>query len=229
MTDISIRPRLLWFAERVRKNVFFADIGTDHAKLPVYLVKNNIIKKAVASDIGEGPISRARTFISINGLSDKISTYVGDGIAHLEIESPADIAICGMGGETIIEILECAPFIKASGIRLLLQPMTDFAAVRNYLAKSGFEPVDEDIILSDGKMYQCIVAEYTGKEYSISAIEAEFGKVCIGKRSKTFLNYVTHRRDVMYKRIESKSKAGHNTSEEVFLINEYNEILKGEL
>ena len=226
MTDISISSRLLWFAERVRENVLFADIGTDHAKLPVYLVKRGIIKNAIASDIGEGPIARAKAFISINNLSDKIKACIGDGIAHLEITAPADIAICGMGGETIIGILNGAPFVKQNGIRLLLQPMTDFAAVRNYLSQNGFKVLDEDIILSDGKMYQCIVAEYTGENYILTAAEAELGKVCISKRSDSFIEYVKHRKDVMKKRIESKGNAGHDISEETAFLDAYNRILE---
>ncbi|MBE6679365.1 MAG: SAM-dependent methyltransferase [Ruminococcaceae bacterium] len=227
MTDISISSRLFWFAERVREGVLFADIGTDHAKLPVYLVKSGKVEKAIASDIGEGPIARAKTFISINNLTDKIKTYIGDGIAHLDITSPADIAICGMGGETIIGIIKGAPFVKQHGIRLLLQPMTDFAAVRKYLAQNGFVALDEDIVFSDGKMYQCIVAEYTGKEYALTDIEAELGKVCIEKRSKTFIEYVNNRICVMKRRIESKEKAGHDITEEITFLKAYKEILEG--
>ncbi len=229
MTDISISSRLLWFAERVRKGVLFADIGTDHAKLPVYLVKNGKIKNAIASDIGEGPIARAKAFISINNLSDNIKAYIGDGIAHLDITPPADIAICGMGGETIIGILTGAPFIKQHGIRLLLQPMTDFAAVRTHLSQNGFNVLDEDIILSDGKMYQCIVAEYTGENYTLTAVDAELGKLCISKRSESFIEYVKHRKDVMEKRIESKGKAGHDIAEEIAFLESYNKILEGEI
>lgn len=229
MTDFSISTRLAWFAARVRNDVLFADIGTDHAKLPVYLVKSGKIKNAIASDIGEGPITRARTFIAINGLTDEIKTFIGDGIAHLDIEPPADIAICGMGGETIINIISGAPFVKQCGIRLLLQPMTDFTAVRIFLAKNGFEPTDEDIILSDGKMYQCIVADYTGKTYFLNAAEAELGKLCIAKRSEAFIEYVKHRKANMEKWINNKSKAGHDTTEECVLLDAYNKILKGEI
>lgn len=226
MTDISISTRLLWFAERVRGGVLFADIGTDHAKLPVYLVKSGKIERAIASDIGEGPIARARTFVSLNNLSDKIKTCIGDGIAHLEITSPADIAICGMGGETIINIIKGAPFVLQKGIRLLLQPMTDFAAVRNFLAQIGFEITDEDVVTSDEKMYQCIVANYTGEKYTLDTAEAEFGKLCIKNKSQAFMEYVKNRKSNMEKWIDNKQKAGHDVTDERALLNACNEILK---
>lgn len=229
MQDNTIRPRLLWFAERVRDGVTFADIGTDHAKLPVFLVKNGKISHAFASDIGEGPIERARAYIAINGLSDKIKTYIGDGVTHLDIQLPADIAVCGMGGETIINIIDSAPFLKNSDIRLLLQPMTDFTMLRRYLAENGFEALDEDIVESDGRMYQCLMVCYTAKQYQLSDAEAELGKMCIEKRSDTFLKYVQRRYNIVKKCADGKIKAGLNASEEAALLADYDKILKGEI
>lgn len=229
MSEISISQRLLWFADRVRSGVTFADIGTDHAKLPVYLVKCGKVARAIASDIGEGPIARARAYIGVNGLGDKISSFVGDGIAHLNIEAPADIAICGMGGETIINIINGAMFVKNRNIRLLLQPMTDFAILRNYLAENGFAPVDEDIIESDGRMYQCMVVEYIGEAYMLDSVEAELGALCIKKRSDTFLKYVQRRYNIVKKCHDGKIKANLDVSEEKNLLTDYDKILKGEL
>ncbi len=226
MSDNSIPTRLLWFAERVRCGVCFADIGTDHAKLPVFLLKNGKISSAIASDIGEGPIAHARTYIGLNGLSEQISTHVGDGIAHLDIISPADIAICGMGGETIINIINGASVVKSDGIRLLLQPMTDFAMLRNYLAENGFSFIDEDIVLSDSRMYQCIIVEYSGKNTILSNIEADLGPISIKKRSETFLKYVERRYNIIKARYDGKKLANADTAEEEHLLSEYNKILK---
>ena len=229
MYDISIRPRLLWFAERVRNGVMFADIGTDHAKLPVYLIKKGKINKAIASDIGEGPIARARTYIALNGLSQKIDTYIGDGIAHLDIDAPCDIAICGMGGETIINIIEGASLVKNSNIRLMLQPMTDFTMLRKYLADNGFFAVEEDIVESDGRMYQCMIVEYRGTPYTLTDSEAELGKKCIENRSDTFIKYVKRRYNIVKKCADGKAIAGIDAKEEVELLAQYNKILKGEI
>lgn len=228
MSENILSKRLLWFANRVRHNVTFADIGTDHAKLPVYLVKSSTVSRAIASDIGEGPISHARAYININGLSNRIETYVGNGLEHLKFEAPADIAICGMGGETIISIIDNSSFIKNYGYRLLLQPMTDFSAVRNYLADNGFSVIDEDIVESDNKLYQCIIAEYTGEKYSLTEIESELGKLCIKKSDETFLKYINKRYSIMKKRYEEKTKSNADTSEEVRFISEYKKLLKRE-
>lgn len=229
MIENTIRPRLMWFAERVRQNVLFADIGTDHAKLPVYLIQSGKVKNAIASDIGEGPIHRARAYINVCGLADRIDAYIGDGIGHLPITPPADIAICGMGGETIRNIMDATPFLKHPDIRLLLQPMTDFALLRHYLAKNGFAPEEEDIVLSDGRMYQCMIVCYTGKAYALSNAEAELGSLAIEKRSATFLQYVTRRKGIVQKCLDGKNRSGADASEETALLSAYNKILQGEI
>ena len=225
MLENSIPRRLLWFAQRVRHGVTFADIGTDHAKLPVYLVKSGKISHAIASDIGEGPIAHARAYIGINGLNKQIDTYVGDGIAHLNLDLPADIAICGMGGETIIKIIDNAPIVKNEGVRLLLQPMTDFVILRNYLSQNGFEFIDEDVVESDNRMYQCIVAEYVGKNRELTLTEADLGPVAIKNNSDCFVEYVKYRYDVVKKRRDGKLIANADVSEEEMLLSDYDKIL----
>ena len=227
ITENTIRPRLFWFAERVRQGILFVDIGTDHAKLPVYLVQSGKIQHAIASDIGEGPIGRARTYIQACGLQNSIATYIGDGVGHLPITPPADIAICGMGGETIRNILSDAPFLKHPEIRLLLQPMTDFALLRHYLSQNGFTPVEEDIVSSEGRMYQCMIVRYTNEPHTLSAVEAELGALAISKRSDTFLQYVQRRKIIVQKCLSGKNISGADITQETNLLNAYNMILKG--
>lgn len=229
MQENRLTPRLMWFADRVRKRVLFADIGTDHAKLPVYLVKKGTVAKAIAADIGEGPIARARMHISAYGCDNKIETVVTDGLQELAITPPADIAICGMGGETIRNILDAAPLVKNADVRLLLQPMTDFALLRTYLAENGFVPFEEDIVLSEGRMYQCMVVTYSGEPYTLTAEEAELGKRCIKTRSETFLQYVKRRYVIVEKCRIGKQKANADTAEEDALLAAYDKILKGEI
>lgn len=226
---MKLSPRLAWFYDRVRRNVQFVDIGTDHAKLPVALVKNGRVKNALAADIGEGPIARARTYIHAAGCGSKIETVVTDGLTGLSITAPCDIAICGMGGETILGILDAAPNVRDAGIRLLLQPMTDFALLRRYLAGNGFVPEEEDIVASEGRMYQCMVVSYSGIPYTLTETEAELGRACIEKRSETFLQYVQRRYAIVEKCLVGKQKADLDTSEEETLLTGYEKILKGEL
>ena len=202
------------------------DVGTDHAKLPVWLVKNGKVKKAVAADIGEGPIARAQMYIRASGCTNKIETVITDGLRGISVLPPCDIAICGMGGETIRGILDSAPEIRDRQVRLLLQPMTDFALLRRYLAENGLVPEEEDIVASEGRLYQCMVVSFSGVPYVLSEAEAELGKTAIQKHSEPFLQYVKRRYTIVEKCLQGKQKADLDTAVEVSLLASYAEILE---
>ena len=154
--------RLSSVAKFVRWGARFADVGTDHAYLPLFLLKEGIIDRAVCSDINEGPLANARATAAEFGVYDKIDFVLTDGAAALSEYGITDMAICGMGGELIAEIIEAAPFIKENKIRLILQPMTRQEHLREYLYLGGFSLVGEDYVSAGGKNYSIIVAEYSG-------------------------------------------------------------------
>ena len=114
-----LNSRLLACANFVQGN-FICDVGTDHAFLPIYLVQNRIAEKAIASDVRKGPLQAAEQNILKAGLSDKIQTILSDGLQNVPSEGLTDISIAGMGGETIIHILENCPF-SLKNINLILK------------------------------------------------------------------------------------------------------------
>ena len=134
---IKLSKRLSTVASFVRNGVIVADVGTDHAYLPIYLVQSKKAKKAIATDINEGPLSRARENILQNGLENEILTYISNGLNGIESNFPDDIMICGMGGELIAEILDKSNYVKNSNVNLILQPMTSVKELREYL-QNGF-------------------------------------------------------------------------------------------
>ena len=169
--------RLSAAAELVRQGAVFADIGTDHALLPVFLCKTGKLSRAVAADINEGPLAAAKAQVTAENLTSLIDLRLTDGLTGLEGEGVTDIAICGMGGELIVSILSRAPFVKDSRIRLILQPMTHAADLRRYLANEGFRIVEERTVYASEKCYFCFAAEYTGVPYTITRTEAAFGRL----------------------------------------------------
>ncbi len=154
MTD----KRLLCAASMVRAGGTVADIGTDHAHLPVWLVQQGICETAVAADIGEGPAESARRTIAAAGLEDRITVRVGDGLSVLSPNEATEIVIAGMGGETIAQILEAALWLK-DGVdrRLILQPMTKTAELREWLYQNGFT-IEEEHLIKDGRHLYCVMA-----------------------------------------------------------------------
>lgn len=219
-------PRLRWVADRVRQDAVFADIGTDHAKLPIALAQARRVSFAIASDIGVRPAEIAAARIAEQGLSDLIHVTVCDGLSALGDCNLTDIAVCGMGGETIVGILRDAAFIQDSRVRLLLQPMTDFSILRRYLAATGFEVSDEAIVLSDGRMYQCICATFCGVPYTLNPLEAELGRLNIARRAPLFLRYVSRRKHILEKQIAGKRLVHADVTAELSLLDGYNKILE---
>ena len=171
--------RLLAAASFVRPGALFADIGTDHAYLPLHLLDCGRITRAIAADIGAGPLARARAHIAASGYADRVETVQTNGLQGLENRGLTDITICGMGGELIVDILSAAPFIRTGDVRLILQPMTRAAVLRRYLADEGFAILGERPCRAAGRVYSCLCATFSGQPYQLTAAEAEVGNpVC---------------------------------------------------
>lgn len=158
-----ITPRLKMITEHIyTKSV--ADIGTDHAYVPIYLIQNSISDKAAAADIKKGPLEIARSNIEKYGLSDKISLRLGAGLSPIGINEFETCIIAGMGGEVITNILK-QDIKKARSFKyLVLQPMNSQDLLRKWLASNNFSILKEDISSEGFKVYNLIEA-VSGEPY----------------------------------------------------------------
>lgn len=226
MTETTLlSPRLTHAAALIREGAFLADVGTDHAYLPIALCLDGRIRGAVASDINKGPIERAEENIKKYSLKNKISLCHCDGLSEIERFSPTDISILGMGGELIVKILSAAPWTKSGGIRLCLQPMTHAEILRAYLAAEGYTVVDESIAVEDDKIYQLIAAEYTGKRDVYTDAELLLGKINIRRKVPELSRLAKHHISVLSRRIDGKTSAGASAEDEQRLIDEIKKVL----
>ena len=172
--SVKLTPRLMTAVPYVRGGCLLADVGTDHAYLPIYLCEQGRLTPviagngeslcAIASDINKGPVERADQHIEAAGLSGVIRTVRTDGLTGLDTYDPADIIIFGMGGELIAAILEAAPWVNREGRRLILQPMTHAEKLREYLLSAGFAIVGETLSREGERIYQTICAEPAPRE-----------------------------------------------------------------
>ncbi|MGN1050662.1 MAG: class I SAM-dependent methyltransferase, partial [Acutalibacteraceae bacterium] len=121
--EISLDQRLLLCSSFVRKNSRLADIGTDHALLPIFLAKKGIVSSAIACDIKEEPLSFGKKNIEKFGLEDFIETRLSDGLNAVSESEVTDIVIAGMGGEMIIKILDSCSYKEDKSKRFILQPI----------------------------------------------------------------------------------------------------------
>ncbi len=175
MSKTILNSRLRSAAGFVRQGATFADIGTDHAYLPIFLLDEGKIARAHLSDINKGPLESARRNVTDSGYSDMVDFHLTDGATALYGLGITDFAICGMGGELIADIIERAPYLADENINLILQPMTRQAHLRTYLSSHGFKIIDESYTCDAGKYYVCILASYRGGVRRISPSEAEIG------------------------------------------------------
>ena len=215
MISSSLDKRLLSCADYVRVGAVFADIGTDHGYLPLFLLREGKIQRAYLSDVNEGPLSSAQRNAAAEGLADKCEFILTDGAAALSGKDITDYAICGMGGELIARIIEDAPHLRENGIRLILQPMTKQEHLRKQLALSGFSILDERFSFDAGKYYVTILAEYTAECRELSECEAELGiAVSHSSDAAEYLGFLEGKRKAAEKALNGKRSGGYETSEE---------------
>ena len=209
--------RLLAVASCVEKGAYLADIGTDHAYLPIYLAENGMLSGAVASDIHKGPIESAIKNIADAGLSDLIHTELTDGLRGIEKYPVTDIAIAGMGGMMITGILDAAPFIRERKTRLILQPMQHVPELRRELAEKGYRIEKEMQTMAEGKFYQIICAVYDGETRAISDLEAYLGAYNIVHKTENKENFpllCKRHLDILNEKIKGMEKGGHDATAE---------------
>ncbi|MCC8123675.1 MAG: class I SAM-dependent methyltransferase [Oscillospiraceae bacterium] len=150
---MELSPRLRAVAQFIPQGARLADVGTDHAYLPVWLLQRGQIAYAVASDLREGPLERARATAARYGMSEQIRFCLGDGLVRIMPDEVDTIVIAGMGGETISAILAAAPWLKAGNHRLILQPMSAQEDLRAWLAGNGYRIVQESLSREGETLY----------------------------------------------------------------------------
>lgn len=188
MREFSLSPRLAVCASFVRKGSVVADIGTDHALLPVWLVREGVASRAIASDINEGPIARARLNIQQHDMGHAVTTVVANGLAGIAPGQADDIVIAGMGGDLIAAILSAAEWIKDGDIRLILQPMSHAERLREYLFTTGFEVTEEQAVIDAGRVYSVMCAHYTGATQSDEVML--YGGLLVGRTDEASREYL---------------------------------------
>lgn len=139
----SLTPRLRTVAGLVPAGARLVDVGTDHAYLPAYLLATGKIPSAVATDIRPGPLERARATVEQYELQACLSLRLCDGLAAVSADEADAVVIAGMGGETILTILEQSPW--AFDKVCVLQPMSAVEVLRAGLDRLGI-PISREVL-----------------------------------------------------------------------------------
>ncbi len=157
-----ITPRLQCIIDCITKRTV-CDVGTDHAYIPIALVERGLCDRVIASDIRPGPLNSARENVKKHGLSEHIELRLGGGLLPYDEGECEECIIAGMGGATIINILEEKPL----NLCYILQPMNCQYELRAYLVSHGFKIVKEELEVEGFKVYNVLcVCRGESKPYS---------------------------------------------------------------
>ncbi len=181
--------RLQAVADFVPQKAKLADIGTDHASLPVYLVQKGTVPFAIAADVNKGPLEHAAKAVEEAGLKTQITLRLSNGLDEIK-ETEADcIVMAGMGGILISQLIEKAPWLKQRGKTLILQPMTDAPLLREFLAKEGYEILAEKGVVHKTHAYTVMKVIYRGTSFVPQPIDQYVGKLInnLGEGERGFL------------------------------------------
>lgn len=149
---LALQPRLRAIADLVPNGTRLVDVGTDHGFIPVDLLLSERISSAIASDIGAAPLEHARRTAAVHDVTERIEFRLCDGLNGVSADEVDCIVIAGMGGDSIVSILEAAPWTKEN-VFLLLQPMSKAEVLRRWLSESGYCVTAERLVADKGVIY----------------------------------------------------------------------------
>ena len=179
-------------ASMVTAGYTLCDVGTDHGYVPIALVQGNIIPKAIAVDINKGPLERANEHIRANGLTEQITTRLSNGLEAIHDGEVDSIVIAGMGGELVIHILTAGETVCRSAKELILQPQSDIPHFRRFVMQNGYQIIQEEMILEDGKFYPIMkVVQHEGEQPAVWSREEEmFGRLLLERKHPVLKLYL---------------------------------------
>lgn len=189
--ELSIRLKSV--AAMVDKCRSIADIGTDHGYIPIFLIMNNLIEEAVASDINPGPLQRAKSNISFEGFQHKIECRLGGGLSTIKPGEVDAAVISGMGGYLIKDILEEGLEVFKYLDYIILQPVQYPEIIREYIYKNGFKIIDEDICFEDNKFYEIIKVSYNTTSEDVDDIFYEISKILFEKKHPIIKEFIFYK------------------------------------
>ena len=185
--NLSVSPRLLACCGFIQPNARVADIGCDHGYLGIYLLKNKIASSVIAADVNEGPLQSAIRNAEKFGVREQMTFYLSDGFRN--IPRDFDVAVCaGMGADTMISILDAAPWLKDSRYGLILQCQSKTPMLRQYLSEKGWY-IYKELVIRDGKFLYTVMKVHWKPGFPLTCGECYFPPAIQENPSQEGLEY----------------------------------------
>ncbi|WP_077621482.1 tRNA (adenine(22)-N(1))-methyltransferase [Sediminibacillus massiliensis] len=187
MRENGISKRLQLVADFLPPAAKFADIGSDHAYLPVYVCSRDNQAQAIAGELNEGPYQSAKKNVQSFGLSGQIEVRKGDGLAVLNEKEVDQLVIAGMGGSLIADILNSGKNKLSSVDRIIAQPNVDAKSIRVWFQDNGYLLAGEKIIEESGHIYEILMAERKESVSPLTDKELLCGPFLLKEKSPAFV------------------------------------------
>ncbi|MCL2249056.1 MAG: class I SAM-dependent methyltransferase [Oscillospiraceae bacterium] len=153
---VKLPQRLKVIADYTKEGAAVIDVGSDHGLLPIFLAQRRGFRRLIAADVSNDSLDSARRNVRKYGVSDKVEIMVADGLTKVSRSDVDTVVISGLGGETIRDILQNAPWMVGSGISLILQPQSKIDVLCNFLYNSGYSIDETRIVVDRGRRYTVI-------------------------------------------------------------------------
>ncbi len=186
---MNLSPRLQKIIDLLASPTKVADIGTDHAYIPIYLAQNSKSEVLIASDINQMPCQAAYEHIKEAELADQIEVRQGAGLSTLEVGEVEQAIIAGMGSRTIIDILKADYKLAQKLDKIILQPMAGAGLLRRWLYHNNFKIIEEGLVKEEEHLYQFIVAR-PGEMEGLDPLVVELGPQLITSNDELLLEYL---------------------------------------
>lgn len=215
----SINQRLLKVSQYI-KGDNIADIGSDHAYLPIYAIENYLCKHAIAGEVVKGPFEAAKINVKKYGLDNRIDVKLGNGLEVLDLNNNIDsITICGMGGPLISSIIESGESKLQNHPRLILQSNIQTITLRKAIAKIGYYIIDESLIEENGHVYEIVIAE-NGNQF-MDEFDLKFGPILLRQKNDLFIKKWKRELQALEKIVQNLDESKHSNR-----LNEINKEIK---
>jgi tRNA (adenine22-N1)-methyltransferase len=196
--DLSLRLKKI--ASMVDRCERIVDVGTDHAYVPIFLIKNGVCSKAIASDINKGPVEKAKKNIKRESLEDRIECRLGGGLTTIKEGEVNAAVIAGMGGNLIRDILEESLCVFRSLDYVVLQPVQNVDVLRKYIFEKGYELVDEELCKDEDKYYEIMKVRFDNNPKTVEDIFFAISEIMLNKKHPMIDEFIKYKLNT-YKKI----------------------------
>lgn len=183
---IKLTKRLEAIKNHISPGAKVVDVGTDHGLIPVFLAESGCAAAVTATDINIGPLTKARELADRCGVSERIRFVLTDGLRGICPDADT-VIIAGMGGETIMGILEAAPWVLENGVKLLLQPQSKITELAEWLSDNKYTIFDAELVKENGKFYH--ILEVKGDRTNVQRND-DVLNILLKKRDPLFIEYI---------------------------------------